>query len=831
MDRNLRIRMLLEAGDKVSRPLRDIVSGTGKAAIALKGARDRLKELEKEQQKLAGFRKLKTELRDSRGELDKMRARATALGKAISKTEAPTRELTRAFRAAKRAVAEAELAFNSKASAINRMRDEAKKAGRPIGEIAREEVRLRREIAATNNEISEQGRRMVEIKDRVRRFHQASGAFHSAQDRAAKMALGGGAAIGAGVAATAPLRAFASDAIRFESAMADVRKTVDGMDDPKAFGAMSANIIDLSTRLPMLPEQIAAIVAAGGQIKIPREQLLLFAEDATKMGIAFEMTGDEAGQTMSKWRAAFGLGRNEVVKLADQVNQLGNSGASTLGVTDIVTRVGALGEVAGLNSGEIAAMAGTLSKVGVESEVAATGIKNTTLALTKGEAATKSQREALASLGLDAAQVAKNMQSSGSETIVDVMRRIGELRKDKQAGIMTDLFGSESVSAIAPMLTQLDTLVGFLRLTGDATSYAGSMNREYLSRANTTANALQLAENNLLALKITLGNDLLPMITAGAQQVGSLARSFRSFAQENPAVASWLLKIAAGFGIAMVAGGSFLLIGAGLTATMAPFHFAAKMMGTTLPAASLKMGKGLLTSIRLLPTLARVAVGSIPTIARLAAGFVMANPFLALAMGIGVAIFLVVKHWDTVKELFRKAKAWLMSLDLKSVGSFIMQGLVSGIKGAFSDLTAVLGSAAKIASSVFPKKMEIRSPSRLYHRYGGFMMEGLSRGIQAGADAPVRDIDAVAQRMSNDVVVGSVLAGFRPSDARPLGKGTGIAGSAAQSTPVNIQIYGSPGQSEQQLAALVGEEIRRVLAGNTAGRASSYADRADYGDA
>lgn len=824
--------MLLEAGDKVSRPLRDIVTGTGKAADALKKTRDRLKELEKEQQKLDGFRKLKTELRDSKGELDALRTRATSLGRQLALTDKPTKELARSFKSAKRAAAEAEAAFNSKASALNRMRDEANKAGKPIRSIAAEEVRLRREIAATNQEISEQGRRIVEIKDRARAFHQASGAFHQAQNRSAQMAIAGTAAIGTGIAVTAPLRAAAQDAIRFESAMADVRKTVDGMDDPKAFRAMGDAIIDLSTELPMLPDQIAAIVAAGGQIKIPREQLLLFAEDATKMGIAFDVSGDQAGKTMAKWRAAFGLGRDGVVRLSDQVNELGNNGAETLGVADIVTRVGALGEVAGLNSGEVAALAATLSKVGVESEVAATGIKNTMLALTKGEAATKSQREALSAIGLDAEQLAKDMQSNGSTTIVDVMRRIGTLRKDRQAGILTDLFGSESVSAIAPMLTQLDTLRGFLMLTGDATRYAGSMNREYASRSKTTANALLLAENNLLALKITLGTDLLPLITDGAKEIGGLARSFRAFAQENPAVASWLLKIAGGFGVAVATGGAFLLMGAGVRASLAPFQFAAKLMGTDLSTASLRMAKALVYPIRALPTLARVAVGSFGTIARLAVGFVAANPFLALALGVATAVFLVVRHWDSIKQLFNRAKAWLQSLDLQAVGSFMMQGLINGIKSRFPVLTAVLGTAAKIASSVFPKKMEIRSPSRLYHRYGGFLMTGLADGIQAGAGEPVRNLDAVARRMSQDMVSGSVLSGLAPAEVR-AGSGAGAPRRAttalAAPQPIIIQVYGAAGQSEEALAQRVAEKLERLMPG--ARRTASYADGADYGDA
>jgi TP901 family phage tail tape measure protein len=71
------------------------------------------------------------------------------------------------------------------------------------------------------------------------------------------------------------------------------------------------------------------------------------------------------------------------------------------------------------------------------------------LALTKGAAATRSQRDAFKSLGLDAGQVAKDMQRDAGGTITDVMKRLQALPKEAQAGALTDLFGSESVAAIA----------------------------------------------------------------------------------------------------------------------------------------------------------------------------------------------------------------------------------------------------------------------------------------------------------------------------------------------------------------------------------------------
>ncbi|EIO3324188.1 phage tail tape measure protein, partial [Salmonella enterica subsp. enterica serovar Anatum] len=168
-----------------------------------------------------------------------------------------------------------------------------------------------------------------------------------------------GLAIGAAAAGTAVLGALVlpvNAAIGFESKMADIRKVVDGLDDKKAFAQMSDDILTLSTQLPMAAEGIAEIVAAGGQAGIARGDLMQFANDAVKMGVAFDTTAEESGQMMAQWRTAFKLTQEDVVVLADKINYLGNTGpANAKKISDIVTRIGPLGGVAGVASGEIAA--------------------------------------------------------------------------------------------------------------------------------------------------------------------------------------------------------------------------------------------------------------------------------------------------------------------------------------------------------------------------------------------------------------------------------------------------------------------------------------------
>lgn len=350
-----------------------------------------------------------------------------------------------------------------------------------------------------------------------------------------------------GGALAAPFVMGAKAAIGFESKMADVKKVVD-FDTPAQFRAMSDDVLSLSERLPMAADGIAQIVAAGGQSGIARNELLGFAEDAVKMGVAFDLNADQAGDMMAKWRTAFKMGQTEVVALADQINYLGNTGpANAKQISDIVTSIGPLGGVAGMASGEIAAMGATLAGVGIAQDVAATGMKNFMLTLTAGSSATKAQKEALKALRLDAGQMAAGMQKDATGTINRILTAVSKVDKTKQASVLTELFGTESVGAIAPLLTNLDLLRSNFAKVADAQAYAGSMSKEYESRAATTANGLQLLRNQVTHLGINVGSVLLPPFNDFLKQIGPIISGVSSLASANPWLVKTLLGAAAGF--------------------------------------------------------------------------------------------------------------------------------------------------------------------------------------------------------------------------------------------------------------------------------------------
>lgn len=301
-------------------------------------------------------------------------------------------------------------------------------------------------------------------------------------------------------------------AMRFESAMADVRKVVD-FETPEAFKQFSDDLLELSTRVPVAVDGLAAMAAAAGQAGIAAKDILAFTEAAAKVSTAFDIDADAAGDALAKLMAGLGLTIPQVMSLADAMNHLSNAQASSAAdILDVVRRVGATATQFGFNAEQVAAFASAMVAAGADSEVAATSFRNMGLALARGESATKRQRESLAALGLEAEDVAKRMQQDAVGTTLDVLERIGRLPEEMRAAVSYDLFGGEA-RALGPLITNLDLLRQSLGLIADEMQYAGSTQREFGVRSETAANALQIFQNRLNRLSIRLGDALLPALT------------------------------------------------------------------------------------------------------------------------------------------------------------------------------------------------------------------------------------------------------------------------------------------------------------------------------
>lgn len=340
-------------------------------------------------------------------------------------------------------------------------------------------------------------------------------------------------AVGAFYALRTAIAGPVQEAMAFESAMADVKKVVD-FPEPDGLNKFRDSLLAMSKEIPVSVNGLAQIAAAAGQAGIAGDELIKFTDTAAKVGTAFDISADEAGTAMSKMMTGLDMTIEEVTLLTDAMNHLSNSQASTAAeILDVVRTTGAQAKQFGYSATEVSAFASAMIAAGSKSDVAATSFRNMGLALTKGESATKRQGAALDALGLNAVDVAKNMQKDAVGTTLDVMERLSKMPKDVQASLSNDLFGAEA-RALGPLLTNLDLVRKSLGLVAEEGDYAGSAFEEFVARSATFENSVQIFNNRLSALKITIGDALIPAINGMMDAIAPVIDRMADFAKAHP---------------------------------------------------------------------------------------------------------------------------------------------------------------------------------------------------------------------------------------------------------------------------------------------------------
>lgn len=510
----------------------------------------------------------------------------------------------------------------------------------------------------------------------------------------------------------------AKKAIEFESTMADVAKVVDGLRDQngaftKSYYEMSDALLNMSKNIPMTADALGQIMASAGQAGIASENLAKFTETAAKMGVAFDTTAEQAGEWMATWRTALNLSQTQVAALGDQLNYLGNTTSeNALKLSEVVTRVGALGQTAGLSAGEVAALAASMP--GVTAEISATGIKSMMIAMTAGASATSKQAAVLQQLGFTASDMANRMQTDAKGAIIDLLGAIKQLPAAEQTAALSQYFGKESVSSIAPLLKNLGYLQQQFAKVGDASAYSGSMEAEYAVRADTTANKLQLMQNKLAVLQVQIGNKILPYVNDALDDL-----SANALPKAEKTLGFIIPKVAKLLGFMLEHSSALINIGLGITAVVGiskTFKAVSTAYKGATAAVKLLRAAQLKTKTATIALTAQTRAHTFAMRASAAASKAAAVASKAFRAGlafvtspIGIAILAITaliaagvwlyKNWDTVK-----AKAAQLGAKISGIWTKINTAVttaIAAISSRFPALGAVLSGLWKSVQDVW----------------------------------------------------------------------------------------------------------------------------------
>lgn len=169
------VELLIKAGTEGLKSIGQLVKelealgeDTGEASKQLEGLAGSLKGLRDQQKLVKQFADLKGETRDLAQQQDQAKTRATELGKALAQTEKPTKAQRTEFEKARKAAKAADQAWESNQVELNQLRDSLTDAGISTSNLSDEQLRIKREIAGVDEEISSVTSELTQMRDSAR---------------------------------------------------------------------------------------------------------------------------------------------------------------------------------------------------------------------------------------------------------------------------------------------------------------------------------------------------------------------------------------------------------------------------------------------------------------------------------------------------------------------------------------------------------------------------------------------------------------------------------------------------------------------------------------
>jgi len=589
--------------------------GTAQKQLGILG--NAIKSLDSTSANITAFRSLRTDTVSAYQQWKNAEAQVKRLAQEMRGTESPSKKMRAEFRNAKKEAALAKDAYTQNSNSLRKMSASLKQAGVDTKQLNTEQTRLGQALKTLKNRQASLA--AIEAKKQANLSNRAT-------YRSQIMDM---------VALGTSMYEMIKPAVAFESAMADVKKVVD-FDSPEELRQMEADIKNLSKSIPLSLDGLAQIVAAGGQLGVPKEQLADFAETAAKMSVAFDISADEAGQSMAKLSNVLQMPISSMSEVGDVINHLSNNIAATAPeIVEVNLRAGAMGKSFGLAYNEISALAGTFVAMGKSPEIAGTAINMLASRLKLIPVSGGAARDAFNQLGISMKDYTTMVESGqGKEALLTVLEALGKVQGVKRSQIMKDMFGEQATRHINSLVEGLDTLKANFNLVADATAYSGSMHKEFAARSATTENNIQLLRNQMAVLATNIGSTLLPAINSVIGIFGKAANSLADFAEKHPTLIKYIGMAVAGLGSFKIA--SFAL-GYGFTF----------LKGGVLSIISI------FTQARTAFSLVRLGLSAlIPIIKSVGAAF-LTNPLTLIIAGIAAGAFLLIKYWKPISAFFK----------------------------------------------------------------------------------------------------------------------------------------------------------------------------------
>lgn len=351
--------------------------------------------------------------------------------------------------------------------------------------------------------------------------------------------------------------------IQYESAMAGVAKTTDMTG--AELEAMGDSIKQLATKIPLAATELAGIAEVAGQLGVAKDDLLSFTMVMANLGVATNMTSEEAATMLAQFTAVTGMDASFYENLGSAVVALGNNFATNeRKIVDMTQNIAAAGTNANMTEAEMLALSAAVTSVGIEAENGGTQMSKLINEMKTAVETGKGLDDWAAAAGMSAQEFSRLW---GEDATAAIAAFIGNLNHmDESATVVLSSLGITEtrmvnmISALANAEDKTGLLTRAIQTSNTAWKENTALVKEASTRYETTESRLQLLKNNFENVEIAVGDQLTPALGGlydiGAKVLGWIAETIDKCEWLVPAiiaVVTALSVFAAGVAVATVA--------------------------------------------------------------------------------------------------------------------------------------------------------------------------------------------------------------------------------------------------------------------------------------
>lgn len=379
-----------------------------------------------------------------------------------------------------------------------------------------------------------------------------------------------GLAMGAaGAAITGVLGLSANAAIEWESAFTGVRKTVDATEEQ--FAELEKGLIDLSMEIPVAATELAKLAEIGGQMGVPREQLLAFTKTIAILGETTNLAGEEGAAMLAQFANIAQVPQDQYSNLAASIVDLGNAGTSTEAeILGMGLRIAGAGSIAGMSAGDILGFSNALVGVGIEAQAGGTAMSKLIIGIAdlvaKGGSGIKKFADVAGMSSQDFIKAFKDDPAQAISTFVQGLARIQQ-EGGNLFGVLDQLGIKEAIMRdVMLRATQAaDGMAASVRLGNTAFAENNAHLTEAEKRFATAESRINMFKNSVFALQESIGESLRESLANRADQFREWAESLLAITRANPLVVAELVQFASILGVVLMVAGAVVAALPGIT--------------------------------------------------------------------------------------------------------------------------------------------------------------------------------------------------------------------------------------------------------------------------